>query len=83
APMVVAAIIFMVYFSIITTGENLVQSMVLSPFIGMWIAVLIFTPIAIILTRAAAKDSVIFSLDNWSKKIRLIFKKNEHPDSKS
>ena len=83
APMVVAAIIFIIYFSIITTGENLVQSLVLTPLIGMWMPVLIFTPIAFILTRAAAKDSVIFSLDNWSKKIRLKFKKNEHSDPKS
>ena len=81
APVVVAAIIFMIYFSIITTGENLVQSSVLSPFFGMWMACIIFTPIAVILTRAAAKDSVIFSMENWSKFIKQKLRKNEHPDS--
>jgi len=71
----------MIYFSIITTGENLVQSYVLSPFWGMWMACLIFTPIAIVLTRAAAKDSVIFSKDSWSKYFKLNFRRNEHSDS--
>ncbi len=81
APVVVAAIIFMIYFSIITTGENLVQSYVLSPFWGMWMACIIFTPIAIVLTRAAAKDSVIFSKDSWSKYIKQKFRRDEHSDS--
>ena len=81
APVVVAAVIFMIYFSIITTGENLVQSYVLSPFWGMWMACIIFTPIAIILTRAAAKDSVVFSKDSWSKYIKQKFRRDEHSDS--
>ena len=61
APVIVAALIFFAYFSIITTGENLAQSQVISPFLGMWMACLIFTPIAFLLTRAAARDSNIFS----------------------
>ena len=81
APVVIAAIIFMIYFSVITTGENLVISMVLSPFIGMWIACIVFTPIAFILTRAAAKDSVIFSLENWTKLFKGKLKRNEHTDT--
>ena len=77
APVVVAAIIFMIYFSIITTGENLVQSYVISPFTGMWMACIIFTPIAIMLTRSAAKDSILFSKENWVKIFRIKAKKDE------
>ena len=77
APVVVAAIIFMIYFSIITTGENLVQSYVISPFAGMWMACIIFTPIAIMLSRSAAKDSILFSKENWVKIFRIKAKKDE------
>ena len=66
APVIIAAIIFFVYFSIITTGENLAQSQVISPFLGMWMACIIFTPVAILLTRAAARDSNIFSSEVWT-----------------
>ena len=67
----------MIYFSIITTGENLVQSYVISPFTGMWMACIIFTPIAIMLTRSAAKDSILFSKENWVKIFRIKAKKDE------
>ncbi len=81
APVVVAAIIFMIYFSIITTGENLVQSYVVSPFAGMWMACIIFTPIAILLSRSAAKDSILFSKENWIKLFKIKTKKDESADS--
>ena len=81
APVVVAAIIFMIYFSIITTGENLVQSYVVSPFAGMWMACIIFTPIAILLSRSAAKDSILFSKENWVKLFKIKTKKDESADS--
>jgi len=67
APVVIAAIIFIVYFSILTTGENLAESKVVSPFIGMWMAFILFTPVSILLMRAAARDSAVFSKDSWSK----------------
>ena len=66
APVVIAAVIFILYFSIITTGENLADSQVISPFFGMWMPCIIFTPIAIILTRAAARDSKVFAKENWN-----------------
>ena len=81
APMVVAAIIFIIYFSIITTGENLVQSYVISPFTGMWMACIIFTPIAILLSRSAAKDSILFSKENCIKLFKIKPKKDEPADS--
>ena len=71
APVVIAAIIFIVYFSIITTGENLSESQVISPFFGMWMACIIIAPFAVLLTRAAARDSKIFSKENWMKLFTL------------
>jgi lipopolysaccharide export system permease protein len=70
APVVIAAIIFMIYFIIISIGENLANTYIVSPWVGMWIAGIIFTPIALLISIAAANDSPIFSREFWEKKIK-------------
>ena len=66
-PVVIAAVIFMIYFILISIGENLADTYVVSPWFGMWIAGIFFTPIAIFITKAAADDSPIFSREFWGK----------------
>ena len=73
APVVIAAIVFMLYFVLISIGENLANTQVLTPFTGMWMAGIFFTPIAFIITRSAALDAQIFSKEAWIK----FFKKNK------
>lgn len=65
APVVIAMLLFMVYFILNTVGENLVASEVMSPFWGMWLASILLTPIALILLYAAANDSPIFDKDTY------------------
>jgi lipopolysaccharide export system permease protein len=76
APVVIAALLFMVYFILISTGESLATSQVVSPFVGMWFASAVLTPIAILLTRAAANDSPIFDASKWKKVFSRFTKKN-------
>ena len=59
APVVIAALIFMLYFILISIGDNLADTGSVSPFLGMWLAALIFTPVAILFTRAAILDKKI------------------------
>ncbi len=66
APVVIAALLFMIYFVLNTVGENLVYAEVLGAFVGMWFPSLILTPIAIILMYAAANDSPIFSAETYT-----------------
>lgn len=61
APVVIAALLFMVYFVLITIGDNLASTGSVSPFIGMWFATMVLVPIAIWLMRAAVNDSPLFS----------------------
>lgn len=61
APVVIAALLFMVYFVLITVGDNMAKADSVSPFVGMWFASLVLLPIAIWLMRAAANDAPIFS----------------------
>jgi lipopolysaccharide export system permease protein len=59
APVVIAALIFMLYFILISIGDNLADTGSISPFVGMWLAAMIFTPVAILFTRAAILDKKI------------------------
>ncbi len=71
APVVIAALLFMVYFVLITIGDNLAQAGIVSPFMGMWFASMVLAPIAIWFMWAAANDSPLFSKDSWLKFLRL------------
>lgn len=67
APVVIAALLFMVYFILISVGESLATEGVLTPFWGMWMPTFVLTPVAIILMRSAANDSRVFSKEAWGK----------------
>ena len=66
-PLVLAALLFMLYFILISIGESLAAENVVSPFLGMWFASIILTPIAILFMRAAANDSQVFNKEAYSK----------------
>lgn len=53
APVVIAAVIFLFYFIVNSIGDNLADTSSVRPFIGMWMAGLLFTPVAIYLTKRA------------------------------
>ncbi len=74
-PVVIAALLFMIYFVLISVGDSLANSGVVSPFLGMWFASIVLTPIAIILMRAAANDSPVFNKETWTKFFSFKFKK--------
>ena len=53
APVVIAALVFMLYFILSSVGDNLADTGTVSPFIGMWMAAVIFTPVAYFFTKKA------------------------------
>lgn len=65
APVVIAALLFMVYFVLFSIGENLANSGVASPFWGMWMPTLVLAPIAFILMISAANDLSVFDRKLW------------------
>jgi lipopolysaccharide export system permease protein len=73
APVVIAALLFMVYFVLISIGENLATTGVLSPFLGMWMATFVLIPLAFLLMRSAANDSQVLNLEfisNWYQRFK-------------
>lgn len=77
APVVIAALLFMVYFVLISVGESLATQGVLSPFWGMWMATFILSPFAVLLMYSAANDSQVFSKEMWTKLFSPFHKKTK------
>lgn len=65
APVVIAALLFMVYFVLFSIGENLANSGVVSPFWGMWMPTFVLTPIALVLMISAANDLGVGDRKLW------------------
>lgn len=82
APVVIAALLFMLYFVLITIGQSMVESEAVSPFLGMWFATMILTPIAIILMIASANDLPLLEKKSWIRIIG-IFRNRKKAKSKS
>lgn len=69
-PVVIAALLFMIYFVLISIGDSMAQENIVSPELGMWGPSIILFPFAIILMRAAANDSKVFDLEIWKKLLK-------------
>jgi lipopolysaccharide export system permease protein len=71
APVVIAALLFMVYFVLITIGDGMAKENVISPFLGMWGPNFILIPFAVMLMIAAANDRSITEMSSlkrqWKK----------------
>jgi len=79
-PLVVAIIFFLLFHLLNMFGEKFVKEGMLPPFIGMWLAVIVLTPVGIFLTYKAMHDSQLFNKELYNKafkKIKNIFTKKE------
>lgn len=77
-PLVVAIIFFLLFHLLNMFGEKFVKEGMLSPFVGMWLAVLVLTPVGIFLTYKAMHDSQLFSKEFYNrsfKKLQRFFSK--------
>jgi lipopolysaccharide export system permease protein len=74
-PVVVSVIFFLIYYIISTIGEKAVKAGDASPFIGMWISIIVLTPIGIFLSYKAANDSAIFDAELYKRVFNGLFVK--------
>ncbi len=71
-PVVMSVLFFLVYHIISTIGEKALKQGSVSPFLGMWIAIFVLTPLGVFLTYKATVDSALFDIDyykQWFKKL--------------
>lgn len=73
-PVVVAIIFFLIYHIISTVSEKASRDGSLEPFMGMWMAIIVLTPLAAFLTYKATTDSSLFDVDQYKLKIEAAWK---------
>ena len=74
-PVVISVAFFLIYYIISTIGEKSVKDGNTSPILGMWIAIILLTPIGLFLSYKAATDSAIFDADAYKRIINKVLKR--------
>ena len=74
-PVVIAVVFFLIYHIISTVAEKSAKEGSLDHVFGMWMAVIILTPLGVFLTYKATVDSAIFDIDYYKQLIVGLFKK--------
>jgi lipopolysaccharide export system permease protein len=75
-PVVVSVIFFLIYHIISTIGEKYAKEGDLSPMLGMWIAIIVLSPVGAFLTYKASVDSVLFDIDLYKRWIKNVLKRS-------
>ena len=79
-PLVVAIIFFLIFHLLNMFGEKFVRNELLSPFAGMWLSVLVLTPVGFFFTYKAMHDSQLFNKELYTRFFirlkSLLFRKN-------
>lgn len=71
-PLVVAIIFFLIFHLLNMFGEKFVKEDILSPFLGMWLAVIVLTPVGIFFTYKAMHDSQLFNKEFYYRAFKKI-----------
>ncbi len=71
-PLVVAIIFFLIFHLLNMFGEKFVKNETLSPFMGMWLAIIVLTPVGIFFTYKAMNDSQLFNKEFYFRLSRKI-----------
>lgn len=84
-PMVLAIVLFLVFYILSIAGEKMTKELVADAYVGMWLAVGVLTPVGIWLVSKASRDSSLFDPDAYLRAIRRFFsfgKKKDTAESK-
>ena len=71
-PLVVALIFFLVFYLLNIFGEKFTKDNVLDPITGMWLPVIILTPVGFFLTYKAMHDSQLFNKEYYYRLFKKI-----------
>jgi len=69
-PVVIAVLLFLVYYVLTITGENMLKADAVSPVVGVWMSSFILTPIAFLVFYLASRD---LSFTEWLKSVVKFF----------
>ena len=74
-PVIISIIIFVLYYIINFSSENMTKNGILDPTFAAWAANIIFFPIALILFYKANNDSALFNAGNYIDPILKLWAK--------
>ncbi len=74
-PMILAIVIFVIYFFISTFGKKMAESSAITPLLGGWLATIVTLPFGILLMLRATQDKGIFNVDAFLQPITGFFRK--------
>ncbi len=69
-PVVISVLMYLVFHVVSIVGEKMVKTGTATPVNGMWMSIMVLTPIGFFLTYQAANDSGLFDKSSWLKLIR-------------
>lgn len=64
-PVVVSILLYLIYHIISLSGEKAAKTMAWSPLAGIWIGIMVLTPLGFFLTYQASNDSSLFNKNAW------------------
>ncbi len=74
-PMILAIVVFVIYFFISTLGKNMAHSSTVTAALGGWLSTIILLPLGLLLMKRATKDKGIFNIDVYLLLISNCLKK--------
>ncbi len=74
-PVILAVILILIFYIILTFGEKLARDGVMTPFNGIWLGIYIYLPLEIYLFYKASTDSVVVNYDYYIDIITKFFRK--------
>ncbi|MEO9005076.1 MAG: LptF/LptG family permease [Ginsengibacter sp.] len=75
-PLVVALLFFMIFYLLNIFGEKFTKDHVLVPIVGMWLPVIVLSPVGFFLTYKAMHDSQLFNKEYYYRLINKIKKRS-------
>jgi len=72
-PMILAILIFVIYYFVSTLGRNMAHSSSLTAAFGGWLATMVLLPLGLLLMRRATQDKGIFNVDLFLQPITDFF----------
>ena len=71
-PLVVAIVFFLLFHLLNMFGEKFVKDDIVSPFVGMWLSILVLAPLGTLLTYKAMHDSQLFNKEFYHRLFKTI-----------
>jgi lipopolysaccharide export system permease protein len=72
-PVVMSVLFFLLYHIISTVGEKSVKQGTMDPMLGMWLAIILLTPLGLFLTYKATVDSALFDPDSYKQWLKRLW----------